>query len=784
MEPLHDADWSPGTHVYGRRGSRSSSSGSSGSGGSAMARRRCRPRRSPFVTAVTLGAVIVGAAAGSSSGSRNPPPPPPPPPSLGNHHNNNNGRQQQQQQQQQQQDRWTGWTPPPPGPPLDPSVGSSGQSAEAAWGSGTSSQTARAGQDDGTVREDGGSSVGLDTGAVSGMGMMGHNQQQQQQQQYQGVVGGARETQQQAHQRMMMARQQQQGREGVPPPLTNSRQQQQQQQQQQQPPQQQQQQYPQQLQQHPQAPPPSWAGQSTENGAQQQQQEQQHEQFNDGVWNNVAGIKGNQGHISRTRPPLPQTTNGGGLFQQPEAGPAAGKGMAGGAGASASLGGGGAPGADSGGRWEPPSAASAGAVTPEVKLSQYRAAAGGEAGGDKEQEQIARALLSNTDKEIIFDGLKKLYRKKILPLEESSRYAHFHSPPMNPADFEAKPMVLIVGQYSVGKTSFIRSLLKRDFPGQRVGPEPTTDRFVAVTHGEDERVMPGHALAMQADKPFRSLQQFGNNFLTKFEGSVVDAPILRNITLVDTPGVLSGEKQRIGRDYDFASVISWFAERADLIVVMFDAHKLDISDELKMVIDTLKPHHDKMRVLLNKADTIDTQQLMRVYGALMWSLGKVMQTPEVCRVYIGSFWEAPLSNFENRFLLEKEKNDLLEELMLLPENAVVRRINELVKRARSVKVHAYIIHYLRKQMPYMMGKQEKQEKLIRRLDEEFLACARRYGLPLGDFPKVEKFRRSLREIKDISKFKSLDKSLVHEMDKVFSGDIPKLMEKAARPGNR
>lgn len=58
------------------------------------------------------------------------------------------------------------------------------------------------------------------------------------------------------------------------------------------------------------------------------------------------------------------------------------------------------------------------------------------------------------------------------------------------------------------------------------------------------------------------------------------------------------------------------------------------------------------RVLLNKADTIDTQQLMRVYGALMWSLGKVMNTPEVCRVYIGSFWEAPLSNPENRLLLE------------------------------------------------------------------------------------------------------------------------------------
>lgn len=57
-------------------------------------------------------------------------------------------------------------------------------------------------------------------------------------------------------------------------------------------------------------------------------------------------------------------------------------------------------------------------------------------------------------------------------------------------------------------------------------------------------------------------------------------------------------------------------------------------------------------MLLNKADAINTQQLMRVYGALMWSLGKVMQTPEVCRVYIGSFWEAPLNNLDNKSLLE------------------------------------------------------------------------------------------------------------------------------------
>ena len=38
---------------------------------------------------------------------------------------------------------------------------------------------------------------------------------------------------------------------------------------------------------------------------------------------------------------------------------------------------------------------------------------------------------------------------------------------------------------------------------------------------------------------------------------------------------------------------------------------------------------EKIRIILNKADGVCGQQLMRVYGALMWSLGKVMMS---CRV--------------------------------------------------------------------------------------------------------------------------------------------------------
>jgi len=234
-------------------------------------------------------------------------------------------------------------------------------------------------------------------------------------------------------------------------------------------------------------------------------------------------------------------------------------------------------------------------------------------------------------------GLSSMYMKKIRDLEEAFMFPKFHSPLLNTIDFEAKPMVLLVGQYSVGKTSFIKYLLKRDFPGIRIGPEPTTDCFQAIMQGNQERNLPGNAACSDNTKPFKGLVRFGMGFMNKFNVSEVPAPILESISFVDTPGILSGEKQRIGRNYDFGKIVEWFAYKADRILLLFDAHKLDISDELKMALDCIKGHDDKVRVILNKADTVSNQQLLRVYGALMWSLGKVFNTPEVLRVYVGSF---------------------------------------------------------------------------------------------------------------------------------------------------
>lgn len=378
----------------------------------------------------------------------------------------------------------------------------------------------------------------------------------------------------------------------------------------------------------------------------------------------------------------------------------------------------------------------------------------------------------------VVEGLRRIYKKKILPLEEYYMFHDFHSPPLEDADFDSKPMILLVGQYSTGKTTFIRYLLEKDFPGIRIGPEPTTDRFIAVMHSEEgqEGVVPGNALVVDPKKQFRPLAKFGNSFLNRFQVSQVNSPVLESLSIIDTPGILSGEKQRVDRGYDFTGVLEWFAERVDRIILLFDAHKLDISDEFRRSIEALRGHDDKIRIVLNKADMIEHQQLMRVYGALMWSLGKVLQTPEVARVYIGSFWDEPLRYDANRKLFEAEEQDLFNDIQSLPRNAALRKLNDLIKRARLAKVHAYIISALRKDMPSMFGKDSKKKDLIKNLGQIYADIEREYQIPSGDFPDLKEMQDKLANY-DFTKFHPLKKPLLDAVDTVLAQDIARLVAK-------
>ncbi|CAG0897529.1 unnamed protein product [Darwinula stevensoni] len=426
----------------------------------------------------------------------------------------------------------------------------------------------------------------------------------------------------------------------------------------------------------------------------------------------------------------------------------------------------------------------------------------------QESVEMLRWMNSDTDREKtpevyehVLDGLKKLYKSKILPLETHYHFHDFHSPRLEDSDFDAKPMILLMGQYSTGKTTFIRYLLERDFPGMRVGPEPTTDGFVAVMHGEEDGLVPGNALAVDTKRQFRALAKFGNAFLNRFQCSLLDSPVLKAISIVDTPGILSGEKQRVNRGYDFTKVLEWFAQRVDRIILLFDAHKLDISDEFKRAIDSIRACDEKIRIVLNKADAIDRQQLMRVYGALMWSLGKVMKTPEVPRVYIGSFWDQPLQNDSNKKLFEVEEQDLFADLQSLPKNSTLRKLNDLIKRARLAKASRgstassrfltlssrfpslgpspplgpRLHHRLPLRPDAQAVRQEREEEGADREPGQGLPAAPRRASDLArGFP-----RRRGNEVLgryDWNNFNPLKMQLIKSVDKMLAEDIARLMQ--------
>jgi len=138
------------------------------------------------------------------------------------------------------------------------------------------------------------------------------------------------------------------------------------------------------------------------------------------------------------------------------------------------------------------------------------------------------------------EGLRQHYNKTLKPFEELHGFHTLHSPPLEDADFTGKPSVLLVGQYSTGKTTLIRYLLGEDFMGCRIGPEPTTDKFHVIMAAEEEGedppssvVVPGNALVVDPQLPFRPkrqniLLQLHFHFLFHFLLSLFQAPLQAN----------------------------------------------------------------------------------------------------------------------------------------------------------------------------------------------------------------------------------------------------------------
>ncbi|KAL7566621.1 hypothetical protein ACA910_003458 [Epithemia clementina (nom. ined.)] len=229
----------------------------------------------------------------------------------------------------------------------------------------------------------------------------------------------------------------------------------------------------------------------------------------------------------------------------------------------------------------------------------------------------------------------------------------------------ALPFVLLLGNHSSGKSSFLNYVVGRTI--QTTGVAPTDDSFTLVAPGPVDRDQDGPAVIGDPDLGFQPLRQFGPTLMHHVQLKI-RSNINSNFLIVDTPGMIDSPGNYMGllqqqqqqwqqmegfsssstnhvyddsngtvmdRGYDFTGVVRWLANRADVVLLFFDPDKPGTTGEtLSVLLHALSGMDHKLLIVLNKADQFNRiHDFARAYGSLCWNLSKVIPRKDLPRIF-------------------------------------------------------------------------------------------------------------------------------------------------------
>ncbi|CAH1776310.1 unnamed protein product, partial [Owenia fusiformis] len=395
----------------------------------------------------------------------------------------------------------------------------------------------------------------------------------------------------------------------------------------------------------------------------------------------------------------------------------------------------------------------------------------------------------------ILNRLTDIYHTSIQPMAEAYRFNDIHKNIITDGEMHSKPLLLFLGPWSTGKSSMINYLVGIEDSDHKLytGAEPTTSDFTVVMNGPKYKAVEGIVLATDSNRPFSALEKFGQGFLEKFQGVEMPHKILEKVTIMDTPGIIENRKQQ-ERGYPFNEVCQWMIDRADLIFVVFDPTKLDVGKELEMLFQQLKGRESQIRIILNKADSISQQELMRVYGALFWSLAPLINVTEPPRVYTGSFWGRAFKDNTNHQLFYDEEISLLNDINQMIQNRLEHKIAFIRKHAQLVRIHALLVNEYLKVFNEKNSVFGDTEELIREIVNYpnrfniFQKIISSNGVSKYDIPSPDIYREFF-SINAINSFLSLTKHcsyfdgcLYDNLNDAIKKQLPGLLQESSEKG--
>lgn len=113
------------------------------------------------------------------------------------------------------------------------------------------------------------------------------------------------------------------------------------------------------------------------------------------------------------------------------------------------------------------------------------------------------------------------------------------------------PLVLLVGNHSSGKSSFVNFVMGRQV--QTAGVAPTDDCFTVIAPGPEDTDQDGPSLIGNPDMGFENLRQFGPTLIHHTQLKIRKDLASSNFMLVDSPGMIDSPvpSQEMDRGYDF-----------------------------------------------------------------------------------------------------------------------------------------------------------------------------------------------------------------------------------------